>query len=160
MAQALTAFQRLVRYWQSSGCALTPGASDQALADFEHRYKVRLPADLREYFTLCNGLPMCAGAGWHWDLLDLLAFWRLEDVAPLQPDDGLPSRLAAPTSYFMFAGFLIDSHVVAIHLTATPDAPCPVIVYAGEHAVFKVGESFSDFVAVYFDAPERIVAPR
>ncbi len=89
----------------------------------------------------------------------MIAFWPLSEVTSLDPHDMLPKQVGSPSSYFMFADFLIHSHVYAIRLTTDPNAPCPVIFYGDMPYVYKLGDSFSDFTTLYLNNPDHVLSP-
>ena len=83
--RAPTSAQRLVGYWTGLGCTLAPGVPSQQIAEFEMRYHLRLPPDLREYVTLCDGLSAESGGQWDSDVLGLIEFWPLDRWSVLSP---------------------------------------------------------------------------
>lgn len=152
---APTPAQRLVGYWAGLGCTLAPAVSSQQIAEFERRDHIRLPSDLREYVSLCNGLSHDAGGQWDRDDLGLIEFWPLDRWSVLR--EPLPDHLGLSTSYFMFADFLLSSHEYGIRLTDDPGDSGSVIAYGGPAAV--VAPSFSAFIAAYLEEPDRVLSP-
>src|SRR5437016_6187410 len=83
------------------------GLRDAAIAAFERRYRVRLPAALRSFYQLMDGMsPGC------WDD-ELNSFWPLSEVGPVPekvagfrgtPDYGdIEQALPEAASWFAFA---------------------------------------------------------
>src|SRR5689334_1384706 len=83
-------FSALRTYWSERGLTPAPGVSAEDLAAFEARYGLRLPPEVRLYFTTVNGV--LGGRDGAWDS-DLIAFWPLADVQPLSvlmPESRIP----------------------------------------------------------------------
>jgi len=149
-----TAAQLLIQYWVSLGYIVKPGASEETLEAFEWKYRVQLPADMREYFALYGGFE---GRG-NWDD-KFVTFWPIEIVERLSDMDGefaLPRDLGPSNSFFVFGDYLIQSHFYAIRLTMDPSASCPVITHEGR---YTFGNSFSVFVDTYLQDPDLVVSP-
>ena len=145
----LTAARRLVAYWESNGARISSGATEQELRAFEHRHQVHLPADFREYLTLCNGLgPQDNGHFAHaW--LGLIEFWPLATISAKH--DGVPG------DYFGFADYLIDSHWYVIRLSGDVHLSGAIGVGDEQGIAVRLGASFSDFVETYFHDPDRVL---
>jgi hypothetical protein len=152
-----TPAHRLVRYWTGIGCTVAPGVPAWQITAFEERYHVRLPADLREYFSVCNGLVDDTDARWDDEWLSLLAFWPFEQLHPLRRDADMSAHLGQASSYFVFADFLISSHEYSIRLTEDSGQSGPIIVDG--YAVTVIATSFSDFIVAYLEEPDRVLHP-
>lgn len=140
--------------WVSVGLDVNPGVTSEALAAFESKYHVSLPADLRDYFLAVNGM----ADGVSDDAL--IRFWSLNEVKPITegaPDYSDPSYSEDAASLFLFADFCIWSHAYAIRLSADGDGPNPVLAIGGEKPE-KVFASFSELVSSYLRDPDRLLA--
>lgn len=107
--------------------------------DFERRFEVVLPLDLREYFLRLNG----TGQGMTDD--DLISFWRLDELEILTKYGVTDLKDAA--EWFVFADYSIWAHAYAIRLRSDRDAPAPVAICFPE--AFQVASSMADFVSGY-----------
>jgi hypothetical protein len=119
---------------------------------------VRLPSDLRAYYGACDGLEGWGGRHPN-DWRGFVEFWPFERLEPaLAPGAEawvLPAGLGLSTSYFTFADFLINSRVFSIRLQGDAGAGNPVIEgpYSPSSNVTRLGNSFTDFVAIYLNNP-------
>lgn len=48
-------WRRLAQRWQENHCAANSGLQASAIAEFEQRYQVVMPADVRAYFQAMDG---------------------------------------------------------------------------------------------------------
>jgi hypothetical protein len=146
--------RRLKHYWDSLDLESAPGVSDHNLEAFECRYDVRLPGDLREYFSVVNGTghmcgePVKTGTGQLYDH-EFFSFWPLELVRPLNQD--FPEAgVAEHESFFLFADHSIWAPVFAIKLSRDRTVTNVVInLFQGGGIDREVSNSFSEFVEDY-----------
>lgn len=137
-------WETLKDHWLSQGIEVNPGVSIEELTAFESRYKVSLPADLREYFLTVNGM----AEGVTDDAL--IRFWSLNEVKPIPeeaPAFSASSYIEDAESLFVFADFCIWSHAYAIRLSPT-EASNPIIVIGAETPT-RMFDSFSELVSNY-----------
>ncbi len=72
--------EALKRYWLRQGVKLRRGATEGELAAFEAKHNIRLPEDLREYFSAVNGFDSSE----HWMTDDeVISFLGLDEVKTL-----------------------------------------------------------------------------
>jgi SMI1 / KNR4 family (SUKH-1) len=133
--------EQVLRFWSSVGLTIRPGVSEAALAEFEARYGVVLPPDMRAYFKAVDGM------NGEMDDQRMVTFWPLEQVKRVT--DELPGEPRKHESYFLFADFLIWSHGYAIRLSADSEAANPVVIVPADGTTRRVAESFSDFITRY-----------
>lgn len=155
--------ERLKNYWASIGAAARSGVDLSTIESFESHYDVRIPDDFRDYVSTIDGFE-----DGDWDN-EMISFWPLHCVKSvpeaLTPFAGVPdysriaSRLRDASSYFVFADFLIWSHVYAIRLGKTGSDKSPILWICGSK-YYSAAESFSDFLMMYLDNPESIVWPK
>jgi hypothetical protein len=70
----------LNKCWTRQGVKPSPGILEAEIAQFEAKYNVRLPGDLREYFATVNGFQSSE----HWTTDEnCISFWGLDEVVPL-----------------------------------------------------------------------------
>ena len=144
--------QIIKEHWLYQKLALQPGATEAELQAFEDQYRVRLPADVRGYFSAVNGMAEdCAG-----DAL-LINFWPLPELKRVT--EAAPfCHIEAAESYFIFADFLIWSHAYAIRLSSDLRQPNPVIIVHG--APIQLADSFTEFMQEYLRHNEAVLFPR
>jgi hypothetical protein len=154
--------ERLRGYWDSNHIHIRSGLSPEAIQRFETQYNVVFPSDLREYLLVIDGMDGETDN-------ELLEFLPLADVKPVPeelasfagiPDyssicDGLPDA----SKFFVFADYMIRSHVYAIRLRADSHASTPVIWICGPYWS-EIAPSFSAFIENYLEDFERIRFPR
>ena len=66
-------WQTISQHWQSIGIANPSGATDADLDAFERTHGVRLPAEIREFYSHVDGMSLGA-----WDE-SLICFWPLSE---------------------------------------------------------------------------------
>ncbi len=87
---------------------LNLGASEIELFEFENKYNVHLPEDLKDYFSTVNGFDDSDADG------EYITFLPLEEIEPLSINW---SQANEAKSYFIFADYSLSCHVYAIKLT-------------------------------------------
>lgn len=151
------------KHWVSIGETVRPGASPDAIESFSTAYEISLPQDLCDYFRTVDGMEETET-----DNL-LLHFFRLSAVKPVIEElaqvGGVPDyrpikkTLADPERYFVFADYMIGSHVYAIRLSPDKSAATPIIWICGSRWRV-VAATFSEFGEKYFANPdELLIAP-
>ncbi len=133
--------------WSAMRFAHARSADEQQITDFETKYHVRLPSDLRAYVATLNGGE--SGRDGPMDTTSI-AFWRLDQIEPLGSERGGPANL------FIFADFLIDSHAYAIQLSDDANEPTPVFIDWGKR-IEKVSDSFSAFIHGYLSNDRQVL---
>ncbi len=137
--------ERLRAHWLAQGIKLPPGVTDDRLKEFESRFGVALPTDLREYFLHVDGM----GEPFQWDQ-DLFNFRPLSEVESISD---LEIVLEDRSSYFVIADHSIWLPAFAIRLTPSATGPHPVIAIESDnkegYGSTLVAESFGEFVERY-----------
>ena len=155
--------ERLKQYWSSIGAGVRPGVAQTSLESFESKYDITLPGDFRDYFSTIDGMEEGC-----WDN-EMIRFWQLHCVKSvpeaLSHFAGVPDysriarRLSEASSYFVFADFLIWSHVYAIKLgSRRPDRNQILWICGSKHHL--IAESFSDFLQMYLENSDSILFPK
>ena len=136
--------EKLKEYWLSDKVVLNSGASDHELNGFESKYRVKLPLDLRNYFSYVNGMKEGQTDK------DLIRFWPIEEVISLGEYYEDSSYLPDANSLFIFADWSIEAHLYAIHL-GKDDSIVTKVYVMGQHqrGLQEVSESFTDFADLY-----------
>lgn len=135
----------LTAHWASNGIQMAPGCSLDRIAEFERRYQVAMPAQLRAFYLSANGMSQTFD-----DEYDKngFSFWPLERVIPLA--DFLATNkwpeLPAAVGFFAFADYLHLSWAYAIRLTPG-HSNCVVII--GKEPLELVSDSFEGFLNAY-----------
>ena len=154
MSIVTTLLFALERHWRQLGFSYGPPVAPAQLDEFERRYGVRLPTDLRAYFTTLNGSEL--GKNGPMDS-HLISFWHLSELCPLHEE-----RPAAPIpdgkSYFVFADYSIGVHDYVIELAADARAPSSVMV-AYDDVLIEVATSFTAFLERYLVGDGAVLFP-
>ena len=136
--------------WRAEDHPHAAPATEQEIASFEARYGVRLPEDLRAYFTSLNG-----GDLGHEGSMDheMISFWRLDQVrTQAELNEGKGGR----TDLFGFADWSVDCQTYEIELHSDPELPTPVVIDFGPQ-LQKVADSFSAFLAAYLTCDQHVL---
>lgn len=105
-----TVLQTLRAQWLTAIGPLRPPAGLSAIVEFEARYSLTLPPDVREYFLVVDGMDIGT-----WDGNEI-RFWPLTEIRPAC--DELPEIARhAYGDYFIFADYSICAHMYAVNLT-------------------------------------------
>lgn len=143
--------RRVVAHWQQSRAAPEPGAATSELSAFEAHYGVRLPPAFAALWRTANGN--------HGDQ-NLTRFWPLGEIHRLSDEEG-PSDTVSPAdaeSLFVFADYLIFSHLYAVRLTADgQDAEVWWVLSPTERA--EIAPTFESFLREYAADPNSILFP-
>src|SRR5690242_19516796 len=95
--------RRMIADWQNENIPIRSGVDELALQRFEHKNGVKVPADMREYFSTVNGM------GDHYDEANFFRFWPIEQVKPVR--EYLPifaEKFPQFANYFLFFDHSID----------------------------------------------------
>ena len=151
----LSSAQRVKHHWLSHNVAFNEGVSADFLADFERRFGVVLPHDMRDYFLAVNGMQE--------DVTDdeMLRFWPLEEVKPLPsgaPGYATADYIDTPESIFLFADYSLWAHAYAIRLSASELSKNEIFIIGGDYPILLF-QSFSELVESYL-ADKRLMFAR
>lgn len=144
--------EALKLYWSARGLRFCPGVPEGLLREFEARHGVWLPADLRGYFAVVNGMDAWGDANpFGWDD-HLFRFWPLSEVERAS-DNYHPDRfLEDQGSFFLFADHSIGLPSYAIRLTPEDKGGNAVLAISragGTYDTTVVAGSFGGFVKRY-----------
>ncbi len=119
--------------------ALGQPTDEQEIANFETKYKVRLPNDVKEYFLKINGASMHGGfiALEPLDQWGLMAEWQFGGA---KIDKWIPEV----NKYFRFGNYDISVWHWIIKLDSDPNAETPVFVLYENFT--QIADSFSNFL--------------
>ena len=146
-------------YWARSNAYAEPGASEAELAAFEAANSVRLPPAFAELYRAANGN--------HGDA-NLTRFWPLAEVKRLtnDPKGSWEAMLPGARDYFVFADYLISSHLYAVRLarvrgtSGTDDGDRVLWVIPALHGIgaayAEVAGSFAEFLHDYVRDPDAL----
>ncbi len=141
-----TNVERLRAHWVAQGINPPLGVTEDRLKEFESRFAVSLPPDLRGYFLEINGM----GSRDQLDN-DVFCFWPLEEVTNCN-DEFLDRFMEDQSAYFVFADHSICLPAFAIRLNSSGTGSHPVIaIYSDnrEYSTSPIALSFSEFVELY-----------
>jgi cell wall assembly regulator SMI1 len=138
--------ERLQAHWLAQAVTPPAGVTEDRLREFEKRFDVTLPSDMREYFLHVDGM----GEPFQWDD-DLFNFRPLSQVESIRD---LEIALEDRSWYFVFADHSIWLPAYAIRLAPSRTDSHPVIAIEfdpcqKEYEASVVALSFSEFVERY-----------
>lgn len=141
----------LVARWRARGLRIRAGANELDLERFEGEHHLVLPADLRAFLVVANGME-----SEEIDPDTQIRFWSLSEIRSvaeeLSGEVDLPDRLDA---FFVFADYSLWAHAYAIRLSAIPDETNPVVIVGGDEPI-QVATSFSHFLEKYLEDPNQL----
>jgi hypothetical protein len=128
-------------------------ATEQEIADFEIKYGIKFPADVREFLLKINGLSIHGG----FIAIDPLNEWGLVNEDRYFFAKKFEEMLSgAVDQYFHFGNYDISVWDWFIKLNADPIAETPVVVIYQE--ITKIAENFTDFLQKYcISNPESLL---
>lgn len=142
----------MIERWRSHGIAIPAGVDESAIADFETRYGVKMPNDMREYFVAVNGMGEYGTCD-----EEMFCFFPLQHVQSIA--EWVPDRLHKfqhSAEYFLFADHSISLPSFAIRLDRQQNTVNPLAsVFSdfGHLLVQNFYTSFSDFLSQYLNDP-------
>lgn len=129
-------------------------AAEQEIAEFEARYGVKLPADVREYFLKINGVYVSGG----FITLEALSKWSLIVEYEYGNPEHIKQILDEAEKYFRFGSYDILVWDWLIKLGSNPDVETPIVVIHG--SATKVADNLTDFFQKYHVMdPESLLGP-
>jgi hypothetical protein len=147
----ITIGDRLLAFWESLGLPARPGVSADEIAQFEARYGVVLPQDLRQYYSVVDGVDGESMVRGH-----PFRFWPLREVKPVSEDmPEEPLHHSEFKDYFLFADYSLWACAYAVKLTKSRDNRTFVVMIGGDVPVHLAG-SFEEFVQIYLGDPARL----
>lgn len=142
--------ESLKQFWLQQGIKLKLGASEIELFAFENKYDVRLPEDLKDYFSTVNGFEDSDVDE------DVITFLPLDEIEPLSKAWSLKPETK---SYFIFADYSISCHVYAIQLTNDIKLNNPIFIAYDDNPI-QIADSFSEFAQGYLNNDYKILFPQ
>ena len=152
---------RLTELWDRVGVARNTGASPEAIAAFELEHRIKMPDDVRLFYSHFNGTCDTDTA--------FMAFWPLDEIDTVPnklsgyggiPDYGrITDRLPNADNYFVFADHSIWVHVYAIQLRGEGSNAAPILWIADGITFDIIASSFSEYWMMYLDDPDSVIAP-
>ena len=146
--------ESLKQFWSRHRIRLRRGASEVELREFEDKYNVLLPDDLKDYFATVDGFD--GSVSWMTDE-NAITFLPLAEVLPSSKTWALETPDA--DSYFMFADFSLLCHVYMIRLRNDLSLGNPVFI-ARDVKPKQIAGSFSEFVQGYLADDYSVLFPQ
>lgn len=150
----MTTGETLKHHWLRHGVDIEVGVSESKLNAFEHKYKVYLPQDLRDYFTLINGMSPGVMDG------VFIRFWMLDEIKPLSedaPEYAAPNYIDDANSVFVFADWSVWAHAFGIRLSPAKEQVSNTVYVLGYLPAVPIARSFSEFVDLYLTDKDRLI---
>ena len=143
--------ESLKQFWLRQNIKLQRGASETELREFEDKYNVLLPDDLKDYFSTVDGF-----TDWGCDE-NVITFLPLVEVLPSSKTWAL--EVPDADSYFVFADYSISCHVYMIRLRNDLSLGNPVFI-AHDGNPEQIAGSFSEFVQGYLADDYGVLFPQ
>ena len=150
-----TIARKLISHWEASSISISIGVAEGQIREFEHRYHVVMPLDIREYFLQVDGMQMTLN-----DCKDKegFSFWPLRRVKTVKEElnrsAGKYTEAKGAESFFVFADYLDWSWAYAIYLSDDLSTRNKVVLI-GKGLPIEIADSFTDFVNLYLsDSPK------
>lgn len=150
----------IARYWSASGITPRPGVAPQTIMEFESRHSVVVPDAFARFYAVVDGMDT-GEMEENW-----IFFYPLHAILPITrelitfsgiPDySGLGRTLPDADRHFVFADYLITSHVYTLRLGGEFGRERAVFRICGE-VVEQITPSFGDFLEGYAADPEAIL---
>jgi hypothetical protein len=151
---------QIIAFWKSKGVKPRMPVSSLQVEEFQRLYRVELPTSISDFYLASNGT--------EYDH-DLISFWPLEELGTvtekLSNSGGSPDYrnivnvLPTPDKFFVFADYLIWSHVYAFKLSEDRYQPAPVLwIYADQW--YEIAASFENFIVSYLRDYDSILFPK
>jgi cell wall assembly regulator SMI1 len=138
----------VIAYWDKNDVWYLPGVNEEELAQFEMRYRVHIPTEMRSFYKATDGtrVPLSTGEDHK-----SYSFWRLSEIEPDSHDNWLMN----------FADYLIMSWWYAIDLTGRGQFGRGAIYFMGAVGgePLIVAHSFSEFLSLYV-CDDRRLSPK
>jgi hypothetical protein len=115
-------------------------ATEAEIAAFETRYKVKLPADVRDYFLKINGIYIYGG----FIAVEALNDWCLLTECTGYPSNYTKSLVTEPNNQFYFGHYDFSVWDWLIRLDADLSVATPVLL--GLDGLDEIANDFSDFL--------------
>lgn len=150
---------KLAAHWKALRLPIAPGCPEEKLVRFEKEMGIQLPADMRSYFGIVDG--MRPGSPGDQDPQGF-SFWPLARVrwVPEELADRSPHSVGFPGSedFYAFADYLDWSWAYAIRLSQSTGRNQVILI--GKDEPELVAGSFGDFVDLYVvDSPLLYESP-
>ena len=143
--------ESLKQFWLRHNIELQCGASEVELREFEGKYNILFPDDLKDYFSTVDGFAdSCVDD-------NVIEFLPLAKVLPSSKTWTLETPDA--DSYFVFADYSLSCHVYAIRLTDDLTLGNPVFIVYDENPQ-QIAGSFSEFVRGYLADDNGVLFPQ
>ncbi len=151
-----TAVEKLIPHWQSCGITIQQGVAESRIQEFEDKYRVLLPLDLKSYFLQVDGMKMTLD-----DSKDKegFSFWPLSQVKTVELEYTQlriePYTAQNLESFFVFVDYFDWSWAYAIYLSPELAAPNQVILIGKEEPI-KIADCFTAFVDLYISNSPKL----
>jgi len=139
-----------IRRWRQSEVEIRPGASGTQVSQFEKRYGVVLPRDLRAFLRVVNGMHPN-----DMDPVEHFRFWPIEEIKPVTEEFPDNKALASLGDLFLFADYSLWAHGYGIRLFSDAGLANEVMLVGGEYPRV-IGSSFEDFLRRYLYEPSTL----
>lgn len=148
--------QRMIDGWRHEHIPVQPGANAATISDFESKHKVKMPGDMKEFFSTVNGM------GSEYDEEGFFRFWPIEEVKQVKEySPEVAAKYPQSAEYFCFFDHSIDIFMYAIRLDRNGEFPSPIAMVCPQTLVSDClfqprYESFAEMVQEYVTNPKNL----
>lgn len=137
--------------WGPQELTLRPPVSDVDIQEFEQKFDVRVPDDVKTLFLTANGF----GSPNDQDR-NGFSFWPLNRVCPVAAFEDSEWCSSACDDCYLFADYLSLSWGYAVRLLNCQKLAPVCIVGAANRRPVWIAESFREFIELYVSDDERL----
>jgi SMI1 / KNR4 family (SUKH-1) len=133
--------------WRTENVPASSPATAEQIVEFESRYSLKLPPDLRHYFSTLNG------TGDRMDLAGFMRFWPLNEIRTVE--EYLPTDRSLDSRYrgsFVFADHRIDCWHYSIEIDDSGGG-----AVWSSNSDSRIAPSFVEFFEYYLRNPMGVV---
>jgi hypothetical protein len=151
-----TLIRQVIEQWRAEDIPIRPAVTSEAITDFELRYRVKLPSDMRIFYSTVDGM------GDHYDDKTFLRFWPLEQIKPIPEHiHGCAEGISDFDAYFVFFDHSIDVSLHAIRLERAVESEPSIARLSppflnSPPSLDLQFNSFTDFLTAYRNAPDTL----
>jgi hypothetical protein len=147
--------RRLIAGWKNEDIPILRGVDDITIQNFESKYGVKLPEDMREYFSTVNGM------GGHYDEEWFFRLWPIEELQPVKEyAPKFADKFPQSANYFLFFDHSVDLTMCAIGLSYSAATQTPIFEvcdFEQDPRFRYLCKSFTEFVEMYVSDPSQIL---
>jgi SMI1 / KNR4 family (SUKH-1) len=151
MSEIRVLLNRVIEQWRKENIPIRPSVGSEAISEFESLNAVKLPNDMREFYSTVDGM------GSEYDEQWMFRFWPFEEIQSMAiylPDGS--KRGPDSASYFVFFDHSIDVFLYAIRLGDSDAVETPIAQVSPPYFDLRF-ESFTELLSAYVSNPPSLI---